>query len=258
MYHTGGPRRVNIKILPEVSVDRLTRKQLKQDKFAQEVGQTVQFLEQHRRQIIRAGIAVLAIVLLASGWVFYSRYQKSVRQKELAAAMDMMQAPIGPPALYGPSAFPTVEEKEHAIERALQQIVSKHPGSEEALIARYFLGARAASDPARMDEAVRQLTLAAEGNSPYASLARLALAEVYAVQGKTAEAEKLLKGLMERPTILVSKEQVTISLARLLAPSRPEEARKLLEPLRSAPGPVGRAAVEALDAMASAAVGAGT
>jgi len=41
----------------------------------------------------------------------------------------------------------------------------------------------------------------------------------------------MLRGLIQNPTILVSKEQATLALARLLAASRPAEARKLLEPL---------------------------
>jgi predicted negative regulator of RcsB-dependent stress response len=239
-------------------VDRLTRKELKQDKFAQEVGQTVEFLERHRRQILRYSAIAAALVLVAAGWLYYSRYQKSVRQKELAAAMDLMQAPIGPPELYGPNAFPTPEDKDKAVEKALQDLVSKHPRSEEAFIALYFLGARAGSNPSRLEEAVKYLQQAGGGNSPYASLARLALAEVYASQGKIADAEKLLRGLMEKPTILVSKEQATLALARLLAASRPQEARKLLEPLRSSPGPVGRVATETLEEMEAAAAGAST
>ena len=49
-----------------------------------------------------------------------------------------------------------------------------------------------------------------------------------------------------KPTVLVSKEHATIVLARLLAPSRPAEARKLLEPLRTARSVISRAALTAL------------
>jgi hypothetical protein len=37
--------------------------------------------------------------------------------------------------------------------------------------------------------------------------------------------------LMEHPSILVSKDQATLSLARHLVKSNPAEARKLLDPL---------------------------
>ena len=95
-----------------------------------------------------------------------------------------------------------------------------------------------------MDEAVRRLTTVADsGSRDYASLAKLVLSQIYAGQGKTAEAEKLLRGLIDKPTLLVTKEEATIALGRLLTPTRPEEARKMLDPLQKVPGPVGRAAV---------------
>ncbi|MCX6625410.1 MAG: hypothetical protein NTY38_30995 [Acidobacteria bacterium] len=72
----------------------------------------------------------------------------------------------------------------------------------------------------------------------------LALAQIYASQSKIADAEKLLRGLIEDPTVFVSKEQATISLAEILQRTRPDEARKLLEPLRGSARPaVSRAAI---------------
>ncbi len=43
---------------------RLTRKQLKTDKFAQDVGLTFSFLKEHREETIRYGLIALAVVLL--------------------------------------------------------------------------------------------------------------------------------------------------------------------------------------------------
>jgi predicted negative regulator of RcsB-dependent stress response len=102
----------------------------------------------------------------------------------------------------------------------------------------------------RLDEAVKHLSDAAGSGNSVASVAKLALADVYRAQNKTAEAEKILRGLMDNPTILVSKEEAAIDLARLLAPTKPEEARKLLEPLRSTPGAVGRTATAAYTELA--------
>jgi len=57
--------------------------------------------------------------------------------------------------------------------------------------------------------------------------------------------------LIDDPTILVSKEQATIALAKVLAKKNPAEARKLLEPLRAERGPVSRAALTALGEMSA-------
>jgi len=103
-----------------------------------------------------------------------------------------------------------------------------------------------ALDQGKMDEATKLFSqVASGGNQNYASLARLSLAGILAAEGKTADAEKLLRQLMDKPTVMVSRDEAAISLARLIAPTRPEEARKLLEPLRSAPGMTGRAAMTA-------------
>jgi predicted negative regulator of RcsB-dependent stress response len=230
-------------------VDRLTRKELKKDKFALEVGHTVEFLEVHRKLFIRYGAIALAVVVLLVGWFYYSRSQSAARQRELRAAMTLMEAPVGPSPAPGATTFSSAEEKNKAVTAALSDLATKRSGSDEGLVAQYYLGT-AAADQGRMDEAVRRLTTVADsGSRDYASLAKLVLSQIYAGQGKTAEAEKLLRGLIDKPTLLVTKEEATIALGRLLTPTRPEEARKMLDPLQKVPGPVGRAAVLALTEM---------
>jgi hypothetical protein len=51
---------------------------------------------------------------------------------------------------------------------------------------------------------------------------------------------------MDHPTIYISKEQATISLAHFIARKNPVEARKLLEPLRSQQGAIGQSAIQVL------------
>jgi len=228
-------------------VDRITRKELKRDVFALEVGQTVEYLELHRRQFILYGSAALAVVLLAAGYHYYSKNQRAVRQRELAAAMKILDAAIGPPSgRPNVITYPTQEARASAATRAFTELARKHQGSEEALTARYFLGTVAA-DQGKLDEAANAFQEAARsGNEDRASLAKLALAQVYRAQGKIPEAEKLLRELMAHPTGLVSREQATIALAQLLADTRTEEARRLLEPLRTRPGAVSRVALTVL------------
>jgi hypothetical protein len=78
-------------------------------------------------------------------------------------------------------------------------------------------------------------------------MAKLSLAQLYASEGNLPEARKLLQSLIDNPTGLVSKEQAIITLAHVLAPSDPQAARKLLEPLRGSERPaVSRQALTAL------------
>jgi predicted negative regulator of RcsB-dependent stress response len=226
-------------------VDRISRKELKKDKFAQEVGHTVEFLEAHRKQLIRYGSVAAGLILLAAGLFYYNQRQHVARQQALRAALNAMQAPVSPSPVAGVVTFTSAEEKKRAVVKAFTDLAGKYPRSDEGMIAQYHLGAMALEE-GRMEEAARLLNqVASGGNENYASLAKLSVAEIYAAQGKTAEAEKLLRQLMDKPTILVSREEAAIALAKLIAPARPEEARKLLDPLRSAPGAVGRAAMMA-------------
>jgi len=228
-------------------VDRLTRKKLKGDSFARDVGYTVEYLGEHRKQAIRyaiVGVAVLAAVL---GFFYYLRQQRTARQAALTAAKDIQEAPIGPPPGEGIKSFPTAQERYSAATKAFTDLATKYSGSDEATIAQYHLGTLAAEQD-KMLEAENWLKEAAQsGNANYASLAKLTLADLYRGQGKISEAERLLRSLIAKPTDFVSQEQATIALAELLIPSNPNEARKLLDPLSTTSRPaVGRAAMGVL------------
>jgi hypothetical protein len=88
--------------------------------------------------------------------------------------------------------------------------------------------------------------VAQKGDEKYASLAKFSLAQIYFADGRVDQGEKLLRDLIANPTVFVSADQATISLARFLAPKKPAEARKLLDPLRSRPGNVGQTALSLL------------
>jgi hypothetical protein len=226
-------------------VDRITRKELKKDKFALEVGHTVEFLEAHRKQFILYGSIAVAVIVVAAGLYYYNQRRHVTRQEGLRGALSAMDAPVGPSPAPGILTYGSAEEKTRAVTKAFTDLATRYSGSDEGAVARYYL-ASMALDQGKLDDAAKMLSeVAGSDNQDYASLAKFSLAELYASQGKTAEAEKLLRALVDRPTIMVSKEQATIELAKTIAPTRPDEARKLLEPLRSAPGALGRAAMTA-------------
>ena len=225
---------------------RITRKELKTDKFAVEVEHTVDFVTEHRRELIMYGSIVAAVALLSVAVYFFQRHQHAVREQALADAIQIQEAPVGPPNPGAIIVFPTEDAKRAAATKAFGDIVSKYSRSAEAATARYYLGA-AAADQGNMAEAEKRFQEAAgAGDRNYASLARFSLAQVYIAEGRTADAEKILRDLMSHPTLFISKEQATISLARAIAHTKPGEARKLLEPLRTQSGAVSQAAINAL------------
>jgi predicted negative regulator of RcsB-dependent stress response len=225
-------------------VARITRKELKTDKFALEVEHTVTFFEEHQKELIRYGAVAVALILLVIGYTIYARHQHGLRQDALARAIQIQEAPVGPPTPGQNVNFPTQDAKDQAALQAFSALYSQYPGTSEGQIARYYLGCITA-DQGKLAEAEKSFKEVAEkGDAKYGSLARLALAQIYFADGRADQGESTLRDLMAHPTVYVSKEQATIALARYLSTKNPAEARKLLDPLRAQPGAVGQVALQ--------------
>jgi predicted negative regulator of RcsB-dependent stress response len=230
-------------------VDRLTRKELKSDRFALEVQHSIQVVTDHRQQLTRWGTIAGVVAILVIAVVMYRNHEHVVRQEALHAAQQLQNASIGPQQNELSVSFPTQAERDKAVNKSFTELAVKYSGTDEGLIAEFFLGTNAA-DQGKLSEAEKRLKVVADAGIPYSALAKLSLAQVYAAEGKLADGEKLVQSLIDHPTPLVSKEAATIALAELIQSKDPQRARKLLEPLRSSPrGSVSRVAISALSDM---------
>jgi predicted negative regulator of RcsB-dependent stress response len=214
-------------------VDRLTRKELKTDKFAQEFGHSVEYVAEHRKQLFRYATAAAVVIVIAVAIYGFNQYRQGERDDALKSALRIQDAIVGPSAPEGMLSFPTQQLKDAAGVKSMTDVATKYDGTRQGAVAHYYLGGLAA-DKGNLAEAEKQFKAVADtGDKNYASLAKLSLATIYGSEGKRAEGEQLLRSLVNNPTDLVSKEQATIALAKYLAPYNPQEARKLLEPLRA-------------------------
>jgi predicted negative regulator of RcsB-dependent stress response len=192
------------------------------------------------------------VVVLAAGAWFFMKARKQTRLAELNSAMKTYNSMVGVEPNTQMRAFSTEEERQQAIEKDLGGVATRHAGTEEGAIASYLLGLNAA-DQGKLDDSVKHLKAAVQhGGRDYGALARLALAEVYAAQGNADEAEKLLREVIAKPSILAGKDQAALNLARILSKSKPDEARKLLEPLRTETGAASRAAISLMAELSQA------
>ena len=222
-------------------MDRLTRKELKTDKFALEVTHGVEYVSEHKQQVIRYGSIAAGVVILALIIYGFLSYRVGVREDALRTALAITDQTPG-----AESTYPTPEARDAAFKKALTEVGDKYSGSQQGAVARYYLGALAA-DKGDLGTAEKMLRDVVEhGNKNYASVAKLALAPVLQAEGKGPEGEKLLRSLIDSPTTFVSKEEAIIALAKYLAPGNPQESRKLLEPLRTQRSAISRAALAAL------------
>lgn len=223
-------------------MDRQTRKSIKSDKFAEEVSQTWEFFTEHSQETKRYGLIALAVLIIGLGIYFYHGHQVSARQEMLAKAM------LADPAL-APSQTPPAltDEQIQQRQKLYQPIAAEQHGTIEGSVAQMMLAAIQA------DKGTPEGTAAAQkmyqdvmdsAPTDYASVARIALAQSYAGEGKLEQAKTLLQYAIDHPTALVSKESATLNMAQILEKSNPAEAKKLLQPLVQSPhGAVSRAAV---------------
>ena len=155
-----------------------------------------------------------------------------------------MQAPVTVTSVPGGGLYyPTEAAKSAAAEKVFKDIVAKYSGYDEATIAASYLGA-VSMDQNKLADAEKYFQTAADSSDKnLASVGKLSLAQVYLTGNRQADAEKLLRSLYENPTSFVSKEQAAIALARALVNTKPAEARKLLDPLRTERPAVSQAAI---------------
>lgn len=224
-------------------MDKETRHALKSDPFAKEVGKAVTYFGLHKKQVVQIGAAALVVILAGAGFWYYRNNRHAERQAALSKALRAQDAPFGTTTAEFKPAFSTEAERDAGAKKSFDALLAKYAASEQAYTAKYILGAKLA-EKAQFAEATKLLDEAMKnGDASTKSLAKLSLASVYQAQNKLADAERLLRDLMANPTVMVSKEQATISLAELLKATRPDEARKLLEPLRTDRPAVSRTAI---------------
>src|SRR2546426_958296 len=99
-------------------MDRITRKSLKDDRFASEVTHSVEYIAEHRRQAMiysGVGIAVLALVL---GTFFYRQHRKTAAHRALYQALQTYHALVTDEDRPGRVTFRTAAEKN---DKALKQ-----------------------------------------------------------------------------------------------------------------------------------------
>ena len=160
---------------------RITRKELKSDKFALEVQHGLTFFEAHQKEILRYGGIALAVIALAFGAGTYRRHQQSLRQQTLARAIQVQETGVGPVVPGGASTFPTQQVKDEVAVKAFAEVKAKYAGSDEAEISTYYT-ASIRADQGNMAEAEKGfLEVAQKGNERYASLAKLSLARAAGV-----------------------------------------------------------------------------
>jgi predicted negative regulator of RcsB-dependent stress response len=172
-----------------------TRHHLKQDTFSRvTIGaaeKTAHWSVEHRNTLAAAiVVAVVAVAAVIGGW-YYLEAQDEKASFDLAQAVRTMETQLraaGSPAQPDFPTFTSVKERAEAAQKQFQAIVDKYPHTRTADMAHYFLGVTAVSlsDNASAERNFKEV--ASKGNREVASLAKDALAALYANTNRPKDA----------------------------------------------------------------------
>lgn len=127
-------------------MDRQHRRELKHDKFVDEVGVLTARAQQNQRLLILIAAAVILIAAASYGYYFYGSTQERKAQDVLSVAIETMESPIVNAQSPNPRAkFKTEAERTAAAEKQFKEVQSNFPGTNAADIAGLYVARIAAA-----------------------------------------------------------------------------------------------------------------
>ena len=210
-----------------------TRRQLKQDKFVETTGRALHWTEEHRGTVIGA-VALLVLAIAGYfGWTAYIAAQENKASLAFGEAVKTYSSPIRPAGEAvqpdGPAkTFTSVGDRATAAMNEFTQVADKFPRTRNGHMARYLAGV-AALDKGDTAAAESNLKRAADTDKYTSALAKFALAGLYRSQGKTDDAAKLYRDLIDADSAVAPKSQAQLALAEMYETKNPAEAVKVYE-----------------------------
>jgi tetratricopeptide (TPR) repeat protein len=202
---------------------RSERHHLKQNTLAVYFDRASTVLAERGREI---GIAILVLLVLGLAIAGYTYWRGQVEARAsalLAEAMIILESPVEPPPLTAPGEAPTAPTtfatEQARLEAALPkftEVYAQYPSAPSATTARYH-AANALSVLGRTGEAEALYQEVASGRGIYADMARLGLANQFAIAGEHDRAIELYTELADDRDGRVPIDGVLMQLGRAYA-----------------------------------------
>ena len=195
------------------------RQHLKENELAIMAASARETYEQRKGQIVPLAIAIVVIAAAVIGYFAWRNRVEGRAHTLLAQAMVVDEARVGPPPATGqPStglSFATEREKHQAALTKFKSVADGYPSTDAGLFARYreATSYMALGVPASAVQSFQQV-IDRGGNSLYADMARLGLAEAQAQTGQYEPAINTFKDLAQRKDAQVPVDGVLIRLGR--------------------------------------------
>ncbi|HVB29205.1 MAG TPA: tetratricopeptide repeat protein [Terriglobia bacterium] len=214
-------------------MDRYTRHQLKHDDFQDKMDQLQVFAEQHLKQLLMVGVAV--IVVAGAVWYIRNYYarQEAAANTELQDAITTFSAYVGngqeSSVLGAGQSYPTAQSKYQKALTQFSEVVKNYPRTKAAGYALIQMGV-CQSQLDNETTAIKTLQDAARNSDQeIASQAQFALAGVLAKTGKTEEAAKIYQNLADHPTTMVPRATALLAMADIYRSTQPKRTREIYQ-----------------------------
>jgi hypothetical protein len=230
-------------------VDTQTRHALKQDKLVQATQTSVDWFQENRSTVIRTCIAAFVCLAIVIGALVVYSKRSVAADLAFGEAMDTYNAPLAQPGQQtapGEKTFPTAAARAKLANQQFEQLASQYGLFRAGKTARYFAGLTA-MDLGQPGPAETDLQKVADmHDAPLASLAKLALANLYQQSNRDSQAVVLYKQLIAKPTSTVPADAAQLQLAGLYEKTNPAEANKIYALLKGSKSAAGQIAAQKL------------
>ncbi len=230
-------------------MDTQTRHALKQDALIDATRTSVDWFQDNRSTVIRAGVAlVILLAMVVAGAIVYNK-RSAAAALAFGEAMDTYNAPLtqpGQPPTPGQKTFATAAQRATIANKQFASVADQYGLFEAGKTARYFAGLTAI-DLGQTGSAENYLAKVADGyDSALGSLAKLALANLYEQTNRSSQAVVLYNQLIAKPTNTVPVDAAKLQLAELYEKTNPGEAKRIYAQMKSEKTAAGQIATQKL------------
>ncbi|MGH9542307.1 MAG: tetratricopeptide repeat protein [Terriglobales bacterium] len=213
----------------------ISRQELKSDQFVSTLDNWYEFYLNYQKQILIGAIAVAVAIAVVVGVLDWARTRNARAEALLSSGLETLHAPLAnaaEPAPAGVQTYNDAQERARAAQASFRAAADSYAGTESGREARYYLGLTEI-DLGNTAGAETDLKAVAAGkDARVASLAQNALANLYASEGKSAEAQALFEKLIAHPSNVVPRPLAMMELAELQSVTNPAAAGKLYQQIQ--------------------------
>jgi predicted negative regulator of RcsB-dependent stress response len=198
-------------------MDREHRRELKHDRFVDEVGALSQKAQENQRLLIGIAVAVLLVAFGGYGWFFYSNQQEKKAQVVLAGAIETIDSPLIPAEGTPPAGakYKTEAERVAAAEKQFREVASKFAGTDAADVAGLYL-ARIEATRGNVPAARKLLQAFIDNHSDHLLVgsARYSLYQMRIGAGEAQQVTAEINSELSKPEPILPSDSLLILLAQ--------------------------------------------